>query len=64
MAEPDKIFLTPAELAKRWRGRVTLRTLKNWRYSKRRHGPKYIRIAGRVLYQLSDIEEYEQTNKL
>ena len=57
-------FLTPAELVKRWRNRVTLRTLQNWRYSKQRRGPRYVRIAGRVLYQVVDVEEYERVNKL
>lgn len=40
-------FLTPIELAQRWRGAVSVGTINNWRVSKTRKGPPYIKVAGR-----------------
>ncbi|PIR38111.1 MAG: hypothetical protein COV35_07680 [Alphaproteobacteria bacterium CG11_big_fil_rev_8_21_14_0_20_39_49] len=44
-----------SELAKRWC--VSTRTLERWRWLGR--GPKYLKIGGRVVYRLEDIEAYE-----
>jgi len=60
----ENLFLTPGELAKRWKKKVSVETLERWRYSKTRKGPAYMRIGGKVLYSLTDIEEYERTNKI
>lgn len=51
----EKIFLDQKELAKRWLR--SHRTLENWRTKGK--GPTYIKIGGKVLYRLSDIEEIE-----
>ncbi len=53
----DDQYMTPTELAVRWRDRVNIRTLANWRSSGQ--GPKFVKIGGRVLYLLKFIEEYE-----
>jgi hypothetical protein len=53
-------FLTPAQLVKRWKGTVTTATLSSWR--SRNSGPAYIKIGGKVLYRVADVEAYEQTN--
>jgi hypothetical protein len=58
----DKIFITPEELALRWNRK--LKTIANWRVSKKRAGPSYIRIRGQVVYELSDVKEYEQKHKI
>ena len=47
--------LDQAALADRWR--VSPRTLEDWRWRKK--GPRYLKIGGRVVYRLEDIEAYE-----
>lgn len=49
------LFLTPAELARRWR--VSVQTLANWR--SRQSGPPYVKLGRRVLYRFSDVETIE-----
>jgi len=45
------------DLANRWR--LSPRTLERWRWE--RIGPQFLKIGGRVVYSLSDIEEFEQS---
>ena len=47
--------LTQRELAERWR--ISEATLERWRGEGR--GPQYLKLHGRVLYQLVDVEAYE-----
>jgi hypothetical protein len=47
--------LDQTELARRWR--ISPRTLERWRWLKR--GPAYLKLGGRVVYRLADIEAYE-----
>jgi hypothetical protein len=42
-------------LSRRWR--ISPRTLEQWRWQGR--GPRFLKIGGRVLYRLIDIETYE-----
>ena len=53
--ECDDQFITPAELAKRWR--VHVNSVERWR----REGkpPNFITINGKILYKLADIEDLE-----
>lgn len=44
------------ELAARWR--ISPRTLERWRWIG--DGPRFVKLGGRVVYRLCDIEEYEQ----
>lgn len=44
------------DLARRWR--VSPRTLECWRYE--RSGPPFLKVGGRVVYRLSDIEAFER----
>lgn len=53
-------YLQPRELAERWRGVVTLATLDNWRSQNR--GPRFVKIGGRVLYPVAEVEAYELRN--
>lgn len=53
-------YLQPRELAERWRGVVTLATLDNWRSQNR--GPRFVKIGGRVLYPVAEVEAYEARN--
>lgn len=54
-------YLTPRELAERWRNIVSLSTLDNWRSTQNR-GPRFVKIGGRVLYPVVEVEAYEQSN--
>jgi predicted site-specific integrase-resolvase len=48
--------LNQIELAARWN--ISHRTLERWRWSG--EGPRYIKIGGRVVYRLEDVEDYEK----
>jgi hypothetical protein len=43
------------DLAKRWR--LSPRTLERWRWARR--GPRVLKIGGRCLYRLRDVEAFE-----
>lgn len=47
--------LNQTELAARWN--VSHRTLERWRWTG--EGPQFIKIGGRVVYRLEDIEAFE-----
>jgi hypothetical protein len=47
--------LNQVELARRWS--LSHRTLERWRWEG--NGPRYLKVGGRVLYRLTDIESYE-----
>jgi hypothetical protein len=51
---PDS-HLNQIELARRWR--LSHRTLERWRWTG--EGPPYLKIGGRVVYRLADIEAFE-----
>jgi hypothetical protein len=48
-------YLTQSELARRWR--LSHRTLERWRCDGK--GPTHLKIGGRVLYRLSEVEAFE-----
>src|SRR5687767_3773139 len=54
LAPPTK-HLNQIELARRWN--MSVRTLERWRWLKK--GPPYLKIGGRVVYRLEDIEAFE-----
>ena len=47
--------LNQVELARRWS--LSHRTLERWRWEGR--GPRYLKVGGRVVYRLQDIEAFE-----
>jgi hypothetical protein len=47
--------LNQVELSRRWS--ISPRTLERWRWL--RQGPNYLKVGGRVIYRLDDIEGYE-----
>ena len=53
MCTPD--HLSGKRVARRWA--VSHRTLERWRWMG--CGPRYLKIGGRVVYRLADIEAYE-----
>ncbi|MBB3017610.1 hypothetical protein FHR70_000650 [Microvirga lupini] len=56
----EKKFLTPAELSERWGGRITTRTLANWR--SQAAGPPFVKIGGAVLYDCEQVAAWEKSN--
>lgn len=44
-----------AELARRWN--ISPRTLERWRYLNQ--GPAFLKLGGRILYRLEDVEAFE-----
>ena len=48
--------LNQVELAARWK--ISPRTLERWRWTG--DGPRFVKLGGRVVYRLEDVEEYER----
>ena len=48
--------LSQIELAARWN--ISHRTLERWRWTG--EGPKFIKLGGRVIYRLEDVEAFEE----
>ena len=46
-------------LARRWG--LSHRTLERWRHDA--HGPAYLKVGGRVIYRIEDIEAYEAARR-
>lgn len=63
MAEEEvqsRELIRPAVLAGRWN--TTIDSLAQWRLQKK--GPVYVKIVGKILYRISDIEKYEEENSI
>jgi hypothetical protein len=56
MSAPDLRHLNQVQLARRWS--ISPRTLERWRWLK--EGPRYLKIGGRVVYRIEDIEAFEK----
>ena len=54
-AKMEATCMNQIELANRWK--LSPRTLERWRWLGQ--GPQYLKIGGRVVYRVVDIEEYE-----
>lgn len=52
-------YLNQEELAARFR--VSPRTLERWRWLKT--GPHYIKLGGKIVYALDDVEAYERRRR-
>lgn len=50
--------LNQTELSRRWN--ISARTLERWRWL--REGPQFLKVGGRVVYRLDDVEQFEQAN--
>lgn len=53
-------FLTPEEVSKRYRGSVSVGTLRNWRAMK--IGPSFVKIGKAVLYRIDQLEAWDNKN--
>jgi hypothetical protein len=59
MSSPDLKHFNQVQLSRRWS--LSPRTLERWRWLKQ--GPDYLKIGGRIVYRLEDVEAFE-ANKL
>jgi len=53
----EKVFLNQIELSRRWG--ISPRTLERWRWLG--EGPAFVKLGGRVAYNMKEIESYEQS---
>jgi hypothetical protein len=53
-------FLTPEEVSQRYRGGVTVGTLRNWRAM--RIGPTFVKIGKAVLYPTVELDAWDKKN--
>ena len=51
--------LNQIELARRWK--ISHRTLERWRWTGR--GPAFLKIGGRVVYRVADVEAFEAAQR-
>ena len=55
-------FLTPEEVTERYRGGVSVGTLRNWRAM--RIGPSFVKIGKAVLYPIEELEAWDERNRV
>lgn len=53
-------FLTPEEVSERYRGGITVGTLRNWRGM--RIGPSFVKIGKTILYPIESLDEWDRAN--
>lgn len=58
----DNKFLTPEEVSERYRGGVSVGTLRNWRAMK--IGPSFVKIGKAVLYPIDELEAWDERNRV
>jgi hypothetical protein len=56
----DGKFLTPEEVSERYRGGISVGTLRNWRAM--RIGPTFVKIGKAVLYPTAELDAWDQKN--
>ena len=56
----DLKFLTADEVSKRYRGEISVGTLRNWRAM--RVGPAFVKIGKAVLYPIDQLAAWDQKN--
>ncbi|MBR1158113.1 helix-turn-helix domain-containing protein [Bradyrhizobium elkanii] len=56
----DKKFLTAEEVSERYRGSVSVGTLRNWRAM--RIGPTFVKIGKAVLYPTNELDAWDKRN--
>jgi hypothetical protein len=52
-------FITPEELASRYKGRISIKTLANWRT--KGGGPDYTKIGGKIMYRIDAVAAWGRT---
>jgi hypothetical protein len=56
----ERKYLTAEEVSERYRGSVSVGTLRNWRAMK--VGPTFIKIGKAVLYPIDELEAWDRKN--
>ncbi|WP_316170950.1 MULTISPECIES: helix-turn-helix domain-containing protein [unclassified Bradyrhizobium] len=56
----DRKYLTPEEVSDRYRGAVSVGTLRNWRAM--RVGPAFVKIGKAVLYPIGELDAWDKRN--
>ena len=54
----NELYMTPAELAERWRTSVGVLANRRWR----KQAPRFVKLDKSVIYPLSGVLEFERTN--
>ena len=57
---PEPKFLTAEEVSERYRGEISIGTLRNWRTM--RIGPAFVKIGKAVLYPVEALDAWDQKN--
>jgi hypothetical protein len=57
---PDNKFLTAQDVSERYRGEITVGTLRNWRAM--RIGPAFVKIGKAVLYPVDELDAWDKRN--
>jgi hypothetical protein len=55
-------FLTPEEVADRYRGAISVGTLRNWRAM--RIGPSFLKIGKAILYPAGELDAWDEQNRV
>jgi len=55
-------YLMPEEVAQRYRGEISVGTLRNWRSM--RVGPGFIKIGKAVLYPIAELDAWDEQNRV
>jgi hypothetical protein len=55
-------FLTPEEVAERYRGEISVGTLRNWRSM--RIGPGFVKIGKAILYPIAELNAWDEENRV
>lgn len=58
----ETTFLTPEEVAERYRGGVSVGTLRNWRSL--RIGPSFLKIGKAILYPVNELDAWDEKNRV
>jgi hypothetical protein len=53
-------FLTADEVSQRYRGEISVGTLRNWRSM--RVGPAYVKFGKAILYPIEELEAWDRRN--
>lgn len=56
----DRMYLTAEEVAERYRGEISVGTLRNWRSA--RIGPAFVKIGKAILYPEEQLDAWDQKN--
>ncbi|WP_236016037.1 helix-turn-helix transcriptional regulator [Brucella endophytica] len=55
-------FLTPEEVTERYRGGISVGTLRNWRAM--RVGPSFVKVGKTVLYPINELDVWDEKNRV